>query len=148
VGIVVLIGVVVIRGRSARAKRAETDSAPTTLSPGRDAAKIPQSSLGEGTNSSQSDLPRSGSTARSTAGLDTAALPPTSSDAAPQSRRLGRFTPSPKLAQYAVVPLLASFVLAYFAIRTAGGNTMSLAIPLAAASLLALGAAFYLAPAS
>jgi hypothetical protein len=152
VGIVVLIGVVVLRGRSARAKRAETapdnatDSAQSA--PARDAAKIPRSSLGEGTTSSLSGIPGSGSTTRSTAGLDAAAVPPIPSGAAPQSRRRDRFTPSPKLAQFAVVPLFASFVLAYFAIRTAGSNTLSVAIPLAAVSLVALGAAFYLAPAS
>jgi hypothetical protein len=154
VGIVVLIGVVVVRRRSGRVKSADVgaDSAeePSAVvpPPGRDVAKIPHSSLGEGTTSSLSGVPGSGSTARSTAGFDAAVVPPTSSDTASQPSRLGRFTPSPKLARFAVVPLFASFVLAYFAIRTAGSNTMSLAIPLAGASFVALGLAFYLAPAS
>ncbi len=154
VGLVVLIGVVVIRGRSARAKRAEIgsdtlteESSPVVPPSAHDVSKIPQSSLGEGTSSALSDAPATLSAALATDG-HAAAVPPTTSAAMPRTRRLGRFTPSPKLARFAVVPLLASFVLAYLAIRTAGDNTMSAAIPLALASFVALGVAFYLAPAS
>ncbi len=152
VGMVVLISVVVVRRRSVKAKRAAVAPDAATgdalsLSSARDMSKIPHSPLVEGTTSVPAGTQGSASPA-SAFRPDVAAPPITVSVASPPTRRPGRFTPPPTLARFAVIPLLISFALAYLAIRTAGDNTMSAAVPLGLVSFVALGVAFYLSPAS